>query len=171
MPSRRGRDVPSSHKKRIWCDDRKKKERKNAPPSNFTNYIFFSISCLLAISKRFELPELLQSACKIVIATANNVQTTLASLLRRLTDKRLFVFGARRYNCEGVPCFFDILVCTMSEIQSQSGIMADHALVRWATRDPGPERITLWARIRRSVHSRKTPGAFYYGENTEMLAG
>ena len=91
----------------------------NAPPSNFTNYIFFSISCLLAISKRFGLPELLQSACKIVIATANNVQTTFASLLPRLTDKRLFVFGAGRYNCAGVPCFFnDILVCTMSEIQS-----------------------------------------------------
>ena len=68
-------------------------------------HIFFSISCLLAISKRFGLPELLQSACRIVIATANNVQTTLASLLPRLTDKRLFVFGAGRYNCEDVPCF------------------------------------------------------------------
>ena len=78
---------------------------KNAPPSNFINYIFFFISCLLAISKRFGLSELLQSACKIVIATANNVQTTLASLLPRLTDKRLFVFGAGQYNCEGAPCF------------------------------------------------------------------
>ena len=77
----------------------------NAPPANFINYRFFSISCLLAISKRFGLPELLQSACKIVIATANNVQTTLASFSPRLTDKRLFVFGAGRYNCEGVPCF------------------------------------------------------------------
>ena len=28
LPSRRGRDVPSSHKKRIWCDDRKKKKKK-----------------------------------------------------------------------------------------------------------------------------------------------
>ena len=91
----------------------------NAPPSNFINYIFFSISCLLAISKRGGLPELLQSACKIAIATANNVQTTFASLLARLTDKKLFVFGAERCNCAGVPCFFyDILVCTMSEIQS-----------------------------------------------------
>ena len=44
----------------------------NVPPSNFINYIFFSVSCLLAISKRFGLPELLQSACKVVIATANN---------------------------------------------------------------------------------------------------
>ena len=35
----------------------------------------------------------------------NNVQTTLASLLTRLTDKRLFVFGAGRYNRVGVPCF------------------------------------------------------------------
>ena len=77
----------------------------NAPPSNYIKYIFFSISCLLAISKRFGLPELLQSACKIFIATANNVQTTLASLLPRLTDKRLLVFGAGRYNCEGVPYF------------------------------------------------------------------
>ena len=74
-------------------------------PSNFINYVFFSVYCLLAISKRFGLPELLQSACKIVIATANNVQTTLASLLPRLTDKRLCVFGTGRYNCEGVPCF------------------------------------------------------------------
>ena len=24
LPSRRGRDVPISHKQRIWCDDRKK---------------------------------------------------------------------------------------------------------------------------------------------------
>ena len=77
----------------------------NAPPANFINYRFFSISCLLAISKRFGLTELLQSACKIAIATANSVQTKLASLLPRLTDKRLFVFGAREYNCEGVQCF------------------------------------------------------------------
>ena len=28
LPSRQGRDVPSSHKKRIWCDDRKKKKKK-----------------------------------------------------------------------------------------------------------------------------------------------
>ena len=34
----------------------------------------------------------------------NNVQATLANLLTRLTDKRLFVFGAGRYNCMGVPC-------------------------------------------------------------------
>ena len=28
LPSCRGRDVPSSHKKRIWCDDREKKRKK-----------------------------------------------------------------------------------------------------------------------------------------------
>ena len=64
------------------------------------------LSVVLLVSKRFGLPDLLQSACKIVIATATNVQTTLASLLPRLTDKRLFMFGAGRYNCAGVSCFF-----------------------------------------------------------------
>ena len=86
-------------------------------PTLLSTYSSPSLVCW-PTSKRFGLPELLQSACKIFIATGNNVQTTLASLLPRLTDKRLFVFGAGRYNCEGVPCFFyDILVCTMSEIQ------------------------------------------------------
>ena len=46
----------------------------NAPPANFINYRFFSISCLLPISKRFGLSELLQYACKMVIAAANNVR-------------------------------------------------------------------------------------------------
>ena len=32
LPSRRGRDVLSSHKKRIWCDDRKKEEREETQP-------------------------------------------------------------------------------------------------------------------------------------------
>ena len=78
------------------------------------------------------LPELLQSACKIVIATANNAQTTLASLLPRLTDKRLFVFGAGRYNSKGVSCFFTTSWCVpclkYSHTWYKSGILADHAL-------------------------------------------
>ena len=33
LPSRRGRDVPSSHKKPIWCDDRTKKKKKKKNPA------------------------------------------------------------------------------------------------------------------------------------------
>ena len=64
----------------------------NAPPANFINYRFFSISCLLAISKRFGLPELLQSACKIVIATANGQ-------LHEIFDLRV-KFGETRFLME-----------------------------------------------------------------------
>ena len=74
--------------------------------SNVLNYRFLSRYCLVAISKKFGLLKLLQSACEIVIKRAklNNVKTTPASLLPILKDKKVVHVWRRTVKLSSIPC-------------------------------------------------------------------